>query len=393
MERVGPPCGSFERDRSEDMRVCMLSSADVDQPYGSTIRPLHMGKHLVRLGVEVLHICEQPPRHEDGLESLCLRDFADRSEEELFRIILARCRRFSPDVIYSHQVFMGSRFGRRLSRLVNRPHVFDAHSSMAQEVPTYHHLTFTGKVWLILNEMILLHSAHRVIAPSIELRESFVKVYRASRKKIQIVKNGVETERFRPGPADSRLRNSLGIPPGVPVILFTNPRLHTFPSNEMALHALFRMMPEIERRVPEIRCLILGGGPVLARPSKNVIYAGFVEDLVAHINLADICLAPFPPDAICGGTRNKVCEYLACGKPIVATCEGMRGFDDAIPGEHYLLGEEGIGFIERLVQCIYDQGMAEQIGRNARRLSRHYDSRYLAGQLDSLFHEVTRSPC
>ena len=259
------------------MRVCMFSIADVNQPYGSTLRPLYLARYLARLGVELLHICERLPIHEDRLESLSLQDFSDRPQNELFQIVSVKCKAFSPDLIYSHQIFTGSRFGRHLSRLLNRTHVFDAHSSMALEIPTYHHLTFKNKAWLILNEMILLHSAHKIIAPSVELKDYFVKVYRASPKKIQIVKNGVETDRFRPVSPDWRLRNALGIPSGVPLIVFTNPRLHTFPSNEMALRSLFKMIPEIERRVPEIRFLILGGGSELESPSKNVIYAGFVE--------------------------------------------------------------------------------------------------------------------
>ena len=236
--------------------------------------------------------------------------------------------------------------------------------------------------------MILLHSAHNTIAPSVELKNYFTKVYRASRKKIHIVKNGVETDRFRPAPPDERLRNALGIPSGVPLVVSTIPRLHTFPSNEMALRSLFRMIPEIERNIPEIHFLILGGGPEVERVSKNVIYTGFVDDLAAHINLADVCVAPFPPKAVCGGTRNKVCEYLACGKATVATREGMRGFDDAVPGEHYLLGEEGADFVERLVHCIHNPGMATQIGRNARILSKRYDWSYLARQIHVLFQEM-----
>ncbi len=56
------------------------------------------------------------------------------------------------------QIFTGSRFGRHLSRLLNRT------MSLMLTVrwpgdSTYHHLTFKNKAWLILNAMILLHSA------------------------------------------------------------------------------------------------------------------------------------------------------------------------------------------------------------------------------------------
>jgi glycosyltransferase involved in cell wall biosynthesis len=225
----------------------------------------------------------------------------------------------------------------------------------------------------------------------LELRDYLVKKYRVSPEKILIVKNGVETDRFRPNAADLSLRNALGIPSGARVVVFTNPRLHTFPTNEMALRSFFKMIPAIERRVPSIRFLILGGGPALESPSKNVIYTGFVEDLAAHINLADVCVAPFPREAVCGGTRNKVCEYLASGKPLVATREAMRGFEDAVEGKHFLLGEEAEDFVYKIVYCLHNQDAATQIGQNARLLSARYDWGYLTRQLRALLEEVAGS--
>jgi glycosyltransferase involved in cell wall biosynthesis len=148
------------------------------------------------------------------------------------------------------------------------------------------------------------------------------------------------------------------------------------------------MVPEIKKKVPKIRILILGGGPILESPSEEVLYTGFVEDLPTYLNLADICVAPFPAEAVCGGTRNKVCEYLACGKPIVATREGMRGFDDAIPGAHYLLAEDASDFVQKIVDCIHHPGKARQIGQNARALSEHYDWEHLAKQLQGVFQQV-----
>ena len=101
-----------------------------------------------------------------------------------------------------------------------------------------------------------------------------------------------------------------------------------------------------------------------------MIYTGYVKDLPAYLNLADICIAPYPPQAVCGGTRDKVCEYLACGKPIVATKEAMRGFDDALPGEHYLLAADEHDFVAKLMDCIRYPKMAEQIGQNAQEIIR-----------------------
>ena len=46
----------------------------------------------------------------------------------------------------------------------------------------------------------------------------------------------------------------------------------------------------------------------------------------------------------------------------------MRGFDDALPGEHFLLAADERDFVEKIVDCVRDPEMARKVGRNARTL-------------------------
>jgi glycosyltransferase involved in cell wall biosynthesis len=372
------------------MKACMLSIADIHQPYGSTTRPLFLAKHLAHHGVELIHICEKLSPAEGGPKIISRQDYVGKSEAEVFRLLWEQCRQFSPDLIYSHQVY-SARIGLRFSRLLKKPHVFDAHSSLAHELPTYTCLSLKEKFWRIACEAVRLRLSDKIIAPSSELKNYFVKKYHLRPNKIRIVKNGVETDIFRPTGPDVSLRENLGIPREATLILFTNPRLATFPSNEMALRMLFELIPEIERRISRVRFLILGGGPELRGPSPNVIYTGYVQDLPAYLNLADVCIAPYPPQAVCGGTRNKICEYLACGKPLVATREAMRGFDDALPGEHFLLAEDEQDFVSKLEECIHCPEKAMQLGRNARKLSENYDWSRLATEVIEVFKEAEQT--
>jgi len=373
--------------RREVMKVSMFSLADVHSPYGSTVRPFFLGKHLARKGVELIHICEKLPESGGDVEIVSRRDYAGRSNAEVFHLLRERCRRFAPDLIYSHQVHAAG-IGLRISRSLKRPHVYDAHSSVAYELHTYTRLPLKEKICRIASESVALKFADLIIVPSSGLKDYFVRKYFLRPDKIRIMKNGVETDTFRPAPPDLSLRESLGIPRDAVLILFTNPRLATFPSNEMALRMLFRFVPDVERMISSVRFLILGEGPELKGPSPNVIYSGYVRDLPAYLNLADICIAPYPPQAVCGGTRGKVCEYLACGKPIVATKEAMRGFDDALPGEHFLLAADEHDFAEKIRDCIHHPDMARRIGRNARTLSERYDWSRRAEELLKVFQEV-----
>ena len=369
------------------MRVCMLSIADATHPYGSTNRPQHIGNHLSRNEVELIHICEKLPPNSEGPKIISRQDYGRVSDREEYRILLQQCCRFSPDLIYSHQLTCG-RMGLSFRRRSKRAHIYDAHSSVRHELSTYTHLTLKQKFWLVLYEALVSKLANRIIVPSKELRDYFEKAYFINPKKIRIIKNGVETDVFKPASSNTFLRKSLGIPEEATLIVFTNPRLANFPSNEMALHMMFRLIPEIERRLKCVRFLILGGGRELPGPSSNIIYTGFVKDLPAYLNLADICIAPYPPQAVCGGTRNKICEYMACGKPIIATTEAIRGFEDAIPGKHFLLADDEKAFVGRIEECIHNPEMARQLGKNARVLSKEYDWGQSAARIKEVFKEL-----
>jgi glycosyltransferase involved in cell wall biosynthesis len=262
------------------------------------------------------------------------------------------------------------------------------------EMPTYTHLSLWEKFWFVVYEALVLRRADRIIVPSTELRDFFANTYRVRPEKLRIVKNGVETEVLKPAKSDPLLRQTLGVPEEATVVVFTNPRLADFPSNELALRMLFRVIPEVERRLPSVWFVILGGGPELPGPSDRIIYTGFVKDLAAYLNLGDICIATYPPEAVCGGTRNKICEYMACGKPIVATPEAMRGFDDAVAGEHFLLAEDENECVVRLEECVRFPDMARRLGQNARMLSEKYDWSRSAAQIKEVFEELaeTRDP-
>jgi glycosyltransferase involved in cell wall biosynthesis len=72
----------------------------------------------------------------------------------------------------------------------------------------------------------------------------------------------------------------------------------------------------------------------------------------------------------------------------VATKEAMRGFDDALAGEHFLLAADEHDFVAKLMDCIRHPEMAKQIGQNARRLSEKYDWSHLASEIIGVFQEV-----
>ena len=62
--------------------------------------------------------------------------------------------------------------------------------------------------------------------------------------------------------------------------------------------------------------------PPLYFSHPKIIFTGVVEDLPVYIQSADLCVCPLFSG---GGTRLKLLEYMAAGKPIVSTQKGAEG--------------------------------------------------------------------
>jgi glycosyltransferase involved in cell wall biosynthesis len=365
----------------------MISGTNQEEPYGSTIRPTNIAKHLAKLGLEISHFGINHPSEAENTMLLTNYDLFQGPLMSRFTHIRKELGKSPPDLIYSHQI-ESAKLGLMLSFYLRVPHVYDAHSSIALESPTFVHSPIDIMWRQLFFERMIVKLSSKTIVPSKELKSFFVDRYRLNPDKIAIVKNGVDPARFFPCPPDKHLRKDLCLDEATFLVVFTNPRLPTFPSNEMALKYLFKVIPKIEEKVSPVKFLILGGGARPKPPSENVIYTGFVDDLASYLNIADVCVAPFPDQAVCGGTRTKVGEFLACGKPIVATAEGMRGFDDAVPGEHYFLASSAEEFAQLVIECFNSPGKATHVGQNASKLSEKIDWRNLSKELEKYLVEV-----
>jgi len=373
------------------MCICMISSVDMNTPYGSTTRPYYISKYLVEFGCEILHVCTKPPeRQEKGIKYLQKKYYKNRfgvvrTTRDIFRMY-KECKNFAPDVLYVHQLSNALR-ALPLKYLLKVPFVFDAHGSSVMEINAFSDNTYYRKK-VEIQEVLVLKIADKIIVVSEELKDFFIKYFGISARKIEVVKNGVDTNSLRPAEPDVKLKNELGISDDDKVIVFTCPR--GFFSNDIALKYFFQMIPKIEERVKNVKFIIIGGGPKFEPPSPNVIYTGFVQDLASYINLGDVCVAPYPASAVCGGTKNKVADYFACGKPVVSTEEGIRGFNDAVPDRDFLLASDSNDFIDKLITVLYDENLSMKLRENARKFSLKYDWRNLSKEVLHILKQVVR---
>ncbi|MDD1767439.1 MAG: glycosyltransferase family 4 protein [Methanomassiliicoccales archaeon] len=135
-----------------------------------------------------------------------------------------------------------------------------------------------------------------------------------------------------------------------------------------------------------VRFQIIGGPiPSLARYPSNVDFLGIVPDIRPILRDADVCIAPL---RFGSGTRIKIIEYLAMGKPVVTTSVGCEGL--AVEnGRNILIAEDPAGQSKHIRQVLDDGRLASALGREGRRLAEEkYDWHVYVSDLRSVYESV-----
>jgi glycosyltransferase involved in cell wall biosynthesis len=219
--------------------------------------------------------------------------------------------------------------------------------------------------------------------------------YNVPESRIRVLPSGVDTAMFSPGPRNVGLLQQWGIGPEDPVILFMG-TIYEF----SGLDRVITEFPQVLSRYANAKLLIVGCGEdeerlkqlsVQAGLSSHIIFGGLksYSALVDIIRSSDVCINPFELNGI---TRDilptKLFQYLACGKPVVAT---------QLPGTvPFLAGpEHGMVYcsLESVVTCISDlldaPDRREELGRKGIEITRgKYEWKQIAETMISWIQEV-----
>lgn len=199
---------------------------------------------------------------------------------------------------------------------------------------------------------------------------------RVSDRPAAIVPNGVDTDALRPSPL-----------PGTPTVLFTG----TFgyaPNAEALRWLLAEIWPAVVERRPDARLLVVGKGvpdDVAALAGPSVELAGWVPEMQPWFDRAQVVVVPMRSG---GGTRLKVLDGLASGRPLVSTTMGAMGVD-VQDGEHLVLADGAGAFADAVVRTLDDPAEATRLGAAGREVAeRVYDWRAIGARLERLLREL-----
>lgn len=214
-------------------------------------------------------------------------------------------------------------------------------------------------------ELWALQRVDHVIAVSVDDKQRMVQGG-VPGDKITVLPHGVDTLSFQ-GPPRPYKRYAQGLDTDTP-LLFFHGTLHYWPNTQAVRFIAEQLLPRLLRVRPDVVVCIAGMSPPTYYAHPNIRFLGPVEDLAGWIQSADVCLCPVPSG---GGTRMKILEYFAAGKPTVSFTKGAEGIQapDSVIARH----DDPDAFTQAVLELLDDGKTRRAMGQAARAFVAWYD--------------------
>jgi glycosyltransferase involved in cell wall biosynthesis len=187
---------------------------------------------------------------------------------------------------------------------------------------------------------------------------------------VTVVPNGVDLAAYR-RPGAPRVDDDWSRLPVTMVYL----GLFSYPPNEDAALRLIReVLPAVRARGYAARVVLVGRNPtptLLAEAKGNaaIEVTGAVDSILPYLEQPCVVALPITSGS---GTRLKIAEAFAVGRPVVSTTKGVEGID-AVDGVHVLIRDEPAAIASAVIELWTYPGMRADLCASALDLTRrHY---------------------
>lgn len=239
--------------------------------------------------------------------------------------------------------------------------------------------------------------ATHIIAVTPKLKEFLQSIYRIPPHKISVVENGANIDLFKPMDKKGVLEK-LNLDTDYKYICFVG---HLAPWQ--GVEYLIKSSPYILDKCPNTKFIIVGEGPKLEELvkltdhlniSQNYLFTGYVdyEKVPLYINASNICVAPFviERNERIGLSALKIYEYLACGKPVIASkITGIEELLSASNGGISVTPEDVHDLGKAIVRLLQDDTLGEKMGTNGYEfIKNHHSWKVAAANVEHISYEV-----
>jgi len=236
------------------------------------------------------------------------------------------CLTFKPDFIYTRKPGLGLS-PALLAKIFRVPYIVELNGLIRDDIlalkPDCNTIIVTVADFV---EKINYVLAAAIIAVTPEIKNGLIIDYGISETKINVIENGVNTDIFKLIDKKQAVER-LGLDQNFNYVCFVGGLAPWH-----GVQYLIDAAPLVLKQVPNTKFLIVGDGPMKGelveqvnnlKLSDSVIFTGRVPHVVIpyYISASDLCAAPFIPgrNTKTGLSPLKIYEYLACGKPVVAS--------------------------------------------------------------------------
>jgi polysaccharide biosynthesis protein PslH len=195
--------------------------------------------------------------------------------------------------------------------------------------------------------------------------------------KVEVSPNGVDTDRLSVMPE----RNE------TPTILFIG-NMGYEPNVDAAIYFCHEVLPLIRKKVTDVELWIVGINPKISikrLAGNGVFVTGEVPDVVPYYERSKVCVVPLRAGS---GTRLKIMEAMAMGRPVVSTSIGAEGLD-FVEGRHLFIADDSKEFAKKTVELLQNHALRARLSAQARDLVvASYDWDAIAGRLNRIFEKM-----
>ncbi|MGB9927170.1 MAG: glycosyltransferase family 4 protein [Methanosarcina sp.] len=291
--------------------------------------------------------------------------------------LLYSCLKNRPDVLYLRQNSFPF-FPIFLTTLLKIPSIVEVNGIVLDELkvnPDSKSIAYRGFSQLALrSEKFNYRYCDRIVSVTDKLKAELVRLYDVPADKIVVINNGANTDLFKPL-NQKQVRKELGLAETKKYVCFVG-HLAAWQGVEF----LIRAAPSVLKKYPDTHFLIVGDGvmkdKLMETASKLQLSDKFTftgripyEHVPMYMNAADVCVAPFIKErnSKIGLSALKTYEYLACGKPIVASSiSGVKDLIEASGGGIAVMPEHPQELASAIISLLSDENSRVLMGKRGR---------------------------
>lgn len=302
-------------------------------------------------------------------------------------------KKLNLDLIHTHTEFSLGIFGRIMARELKIPTVHTYHTiyeDYTHYITHFKTLDKRAKAFVRIFTKVCCNTVEQVVVPTEKVKELLLKY--SVFKEISVIPTGVDLKKFNPklyqSEAVDAIKVSYGIRPEDKVLLYVG-RI----SKEKNIAEIIDAMPVYMEQRPNIKFLIIGGGPEMEQLKEQVKDYGLNDKIIftgpkpwdeigLYYQLGDVFVSASQSET----QGLTYIEAMAAGLPVVAKKD--KCLDDILEE-----GFNGYSFMDREelikgLENIFYSGESIPYGLNAMNKMKKYSTEEFAGNMERLYEEI-----